>query len=37
MGLSIRFATARDAEVIVEFVRGLAEYEREPDAVEVTP
>ena len=37
MGLSIRFATARDAEVIVGFVRGLAEYEREPEAVEVTP
>jgi GNAT superfamily N-acetyltransferase len=37
MGLSIRFATAQDAEVIVGFVRGLAQYEREPEAVEVTP
>lgn len=36
MGLSIRFATPRDAELIVSFVRGLAEYEREPEAVEVT-
>ncbi len=37
MGLFIRFATAQDAELIVRFVRGLAEYEREPEAVEVTP
>jgi GNAT superfamily N-acetyltransferase len=37
MGLSIRFAVAADAEVIAAFVRGLAEYEREPEAVEVTP
>jgi GNAT superfamily N-acetyltransferase len=37
MGLFIRFATAQDAELIVSFVRGLAEYEREPEAVEVTP
>ncbi len=37
MGLSIRFAMAQDAEVIVSFVRGLAQYEREPEAVEVTP
>ena len=36
MGVSIRFATARDAEVIVDFIRALAAYEREPDAVEVT-
>ena len=36
MGLSIRFATAQDAEVILGFIRGLAAYEREPDAVEVT-
>jgi GNAT superfamily N-acetyltransferase len=36
MELSIRFATPADAEVIVGFVRGLAEYEREPEAVEVT-
>ncbi len=37
MALSIRFATPADAEVIVNFVRGLAEYEHEPEAVEVTP
>ena len=36
MELTIRFATAADAETIVGFVRGLAEYEREPDAVELT-
>jgi GNAT superfamily N-acetyltransferase len=35
--LSIRFATPLDADVIVGFVRALAEYEREPEAVEVTP
>jgi GNAT superfamily N-acetyltransferase len=37
MALTIRFATPHDAELIVDFVRGLAEYEREPEAVEVTP
>lgn len=36
MTLTIRFATPRDAETIVRFIRGLAEYEREPGAVEVT-
>jgi GNAT superfamily N-acetyltransferase len=36
MGVSIRFATARDAEVILHFIRELAAYEREPEAVEVT-
>jgi GNAT superfamily N-acetyltransferase len=36
MGLSIRFATAQDAEVIIGFIRELADYEREPEAVEVT-
>jgi GNAT superfamily N-acetyltransferase len=36
MGLSIRFATVRDAEVILHFIRELAAYEREPEAVEVT-
>ncbi len=36
MGLSIRFATAQDAEVVVGFIRELADYEREPEAVEVT-
>lgn len=33
----IRFARPDDVEVIHAFIRGLAEYEREPDAVEVTP
>ena len=31
----IRFATAEDAPAILRFIRELAEYEREPDAVEV--
>jgi GNAT superfamily N-acetyltransferase len=34
--LSIRFATLDDAPTILELVRGLAEYEREPDAVTAT-
>ncbi len=33
----IRFATPDDAETIHDFICELAEYEREPDAVEVTP
>lgn len=37
MELSIRFATSSDAELIVGFVRQLAEYERERAAVEATP
>ena len=36
MTLTIRFATPRDAETIVQLIRGLAEYERDPGAVEVT-
>jgi GNAT superfamily N-acetyltransferase len=32
--LIVRFATADDAATILRFVRELAEYEREPDAVE---
>jgi GNAT superfamily N-acetyltransferase len=36
MEVSIRFATAQDAEVILGFIRELAAYEREPEAVEVT-
>jgi GNAT superfamily N-acetyltransferase len=36
MALTIRFATALDAEVIVGFIRELAAYEREPQAAEVT-
>ncbi len=34
--LSIRKATAHDAPVILQFIRHLAEYEREPDAVVAT-
>lgn len=37
MAHTIRFATPQDAEVIADFVRALAQYEREPEAVEVTP
>jgi GNAT superfamily N-acetyltransferase len=36
MPLTIRFAAPRDAETILRFIRGLADYEREPDAVQVT-
>jgi GNAT superfamily N-acetyltransferase len=35
--LSLRRAEPRDSELIHRFVVELAEYEREPDAVEVTP
>jgi GNAT superfamily N-acetyltransferase len=35
--LRIRAARPEDAATIHRFIRGLAEYEREPDAVEVTP
>ena len=35
MILTIRFAVPSDAGTIVRFIRGLAEYEREPDAVKV--
>ena len=37
MSLSIRFATAADADTLFAFIRGLAEYERAADAVQVTP
>jgi GNAT superfamily N-acetyltransferase len=33
----IRFATARDAETILRFIRAPAEFEREPEAVQATP
>jgi GNAT superfamily N-acetyltransferase len=33
---TVRFATAADAEIILRFIRRLAEYEREPDAVKAT-
>ncbi|MBL4685039.1 MAG: GNAT family N-acetyltransferase, partial [Nannocystaceae bacterium] len=36
MGVSIRFATAADANTLHRFIVELAEYEREPEAVEVT-
>lgn len=35
--ITIRAAGPADAEVVHRFVRALAAYEREPDAVEVTP
>lgn len=34
--VSIRFAESTDAETIFDFINALAEYEREPDAVETT-
>ena len=34
--LSIRKATAHDAPLILDFIRRLAEYEREPNAVVAT-
>lgn len=37
MTLRIRAARPGDAGTIHQFIRGLAEYEREPDAVDVTP
>lgn len=37
MDIRIRVATENDAEAIHKLIRGLAEYEREPHAVEVTP
>src|SRR5262245_41646967 len=37
MAVTIRSATTADAETIHRFIKGLAEYEHEPDAVEVTP
>ncbi len=37
MTLKIRFAIPDDAETIHRFISELAAYEREPDAVEVTP
>ncbi len=37
MPLRIRFATPHDAETLHRFICELAVYEREPDAVEVTP
>lgn len=36
MSPRIRFATPEDAELLHRFIRELAAYEREPDAVEVT-
>lgn len=35
--VAVRPATPADAELIVELIRALAEYEREPDAVRATP
>ena len=36
MSLNIRSATPLDAELVLDFIRQLATYEREPDAVEAT-
>lgn len=36
MATSIRFAGPGDAPTLLRFIQGLAEYEREPDAVQVT-
>ena len=35
--VSIRAATPDDAELIVELIQALADYERDPDAVQATP
>jgi len=37
MALSIRFAGVEDAVTLHRFIVALAEYEKEPEAVEVTP
>ena len=37
MRVTIRFATPADADTLHAFITGLAVYEREPDAVLVTP
>lgn len=37
MTLTVRPARPEDAATLHRFITGLAEYEREPDAVEVTP
>jgi GNAT superfamily N-acetyltransferase len=36
MAIAIRFANSSDAGLILGFIRGLAEYEHEPDAVQAT-
>lgn len=36
MSLTIRFATPEDVATVLRFIRELAEFEREPDAVEAT-
>ena len=35
-GVTLRLATREDVPLILDFIRGLAEYEREPDAVLAT-
>jgi len=35
--VSLRFARESDLDTIIELIRGLAEYEREPDAVRLDP
>jgi len=34
--ITVRFATAADVETILRFIKGLAEFENEPDAVKAT-
>ena len=34
--VTVRFATAADVDVILEFIKGLAAFEHEPDAVRTT-
>ena len=34
--ITVRFATAADVETILRFIKGLAEFEKEPDAVKTT-
>jgi GNAT superfamily N-acetyltransferase len=36
VAISIRFANSNDAELILGFIRGLADYEHEPGAVQTT-
>ncbi len=35
--ITIRFATADDVPLILEFIKALARFEKEPDAVQTTP
>lgn len=37
MDFTIRLASSEDMEVVFHLIKTLAEYEKEPDAVEITP